>query len=213
MATAPAATAASTAVEFTPECLKQIEGAPVFTLKEITSRERRFRRRILLTEGATLHDDQAIRSEILHALESKLWGAEKFEKHSAPLLAYWDALDTFAAEKAKKPDLEWAYDEAAQQSVLSLLRDVEQSWQPLGRMKADNADFSELFLAATVAVTLDDWTGLEAPKDRHQGHFTLECVDRLASALGKFAEAHGTLPTLAWLELANACSDRFMQEA
>lgn len=206
---------ASEWLAFTPPSIAKIEGAPVFRLRAATQREKRFRRRLLSEEGVAYHPEEAMRAEILHALKSSLWGEEKFASHSQPLIDYWAALDEFRQQQKDTPDLEWSYDEDIEQAVLTLMRDVEQAWKPLGRMKADNIDFNEIFLAATVAVVVESWTGLKAPKSSDRGYLTIDCVDVMGQRLSAFAQQHadpadkeGIAGRLAWMELVNACSSR-----
>lgn len=206
---------ASETLVFTPASLASIEGAPTFTLRAATTREKRFRRRLLSEEGVAFHSEADLRAEIIHALKTKLWGEEKFASHGETLLSYWEALDNFKLQQKQEPDLVWTYDAEVERAVFDLLRDVEQAWKPLGRMKADNIDFNELFLAATVAVVVEDWDGIEAAKHTDRGFLTLDCVDGLAIKLAKFAQRHadpdntqGVAGKLAWMELVNACSNR-----
>ncbi|MCW1985597.1 MULTISPECIES: hypothetical protein [unclassified Novosphingobium] len=197
---------ASETLAFTPQSLAGISGAPVFTLRTPTTREKRFRRRLMAEEGVAFHSEGELRQEILDALRTHLWGEEKFVTHRAPLLAYWDALDEYRLQKKDDPDLKWSYDEATEQAVLNLLRDVEQSWKPIGRMKADNIDHNEIFMAATVAVIVQEWSGLPTARDTDRGYLTIDCVDAMATSMTKFAERNDVLGKLAWLELFNACA-------
>lgn len=205
---------ASERLAFTPPSIAKVEGAPVFHLRAATQREKRFRRRLLSEEGVTFHEEQDIRDEILTALRTTLWGEEKFAAHSGKLLDYWSALDDFRLQKKDNPDLEWSYDEEIERAVIALLRDVEVAWKPLGRMKADNIDFNEIFLAATVAAVVDTFTELDVKVTRDRGYLTIDSVDAIGQRLSKFAEKHAPGPKagmagqMAWLELVNACQGR-----
>jgi len=199
---------ASETLAFVPECLREIEGAPSFVLRAPTSREKRFRRRLLAEEGAAYHSDADMRAEILNALKSTLWGEEKFATHGHVLTAYWEALDDFEQQRNDSPDLKWSYAADEEAAVTKLLRDVEQAWPQVGRMKADNLDFNDIFLAATVAVVVEDWTGIDVPKALDRKYLTIECVDQMGVRLMKFAEQNKILGRLAWMQLANACSNR-----
>lgn len=199
---------ASETLAFTPDVLAHIDGAPSFTLRAPTTREKRFRRRIMSEEGVTFHSEEDLRQEVLDALRTVLWGEEKFATHSQPLKDYWEALDDYRAQKKTNQDLKWSYDEPTERALLKLLRDVEQSWSPLGRMKADNIDFNEIFMAATVAVVVADWSGLSCAKETDRGYLTIDCVDALANSMTKVAERKDVLGKLAWLQLFNACANR-----
>lgn len=206
---------ASERLAFTPPSIAKVDGAPVFYLRAATTREKRFRRRLLSEEGTAYHNEQTQREEVLKALRTKLWGEEKFATHKQPLLDYWSALDDFRAQRKDNPDLEWSYDPEIEDAVITLLRDVESVWQPLGRMRADNADFNEIFLAATVAVVVERFTGLDCTARKDRGYLTIDCVDELAQKLNRFAtkNAPGEVDAnlagnIAWLELVNACSSR-----
>lgn len=206
---------ASETLVFTPPSIATAEGAPNFTLRAATTREKRFRRRLLAVEGLAYHSEEDLRAEILNALQTSLWGAEKFATHSQPLKDYWSTLDDFRNQRKDQPDLEWSYDPEIEKAVLKLLRDVEQVWKPLGEMKADNIDFNEIFAAATVAVIVQSWTGIDLKPDTDRGYLTVDCVDALAQRLSRFAQKHadpqdkdGVAGRLAWMELVNACSGR-----
>lgn len=206
---------ASETLVFTPPSIAKVEGAPKFTLRAATTREKRFRRRLLSIEGVAFHSEEALRAEILNALETSLWGAEKFATHSQPLKDYWSALDDFRLQQKDEPALEWSYDPEIEKAVVKLLRDVEQVWRPLGEMKADNIDFNEIFAAATVAVIVEGWTGIDLKAETDRNYLTVDCVDKLAQGLSRFAQKHadpedsnGIAGRLAWMELVNACSSR-----
>ncbi|WP_333840477.1 hypothetical protein [Novosphingobium sp.] len=199
---------ASETLAFTPPSLAQIDGAPSFTLRAATTREKRFRRRLMSEEGVIYHSEADVRDELLRALRTRLWGEEKFATHSGALTAYWEALDDFRLQRKEAPELEWSYDEDAERAILSLIRDVEQSWPQIGRMKADNIDFNEIYLGATVAVVVTDWTGIDVRQATNRSYLTIDCVDMVGSALQRFAIKHGIEGNLPFLELANACARR-----
>lgn len=199
---------ASETLVFIPPSIEHIDGAPTFTLRAATTREKRFRRRLLAEEGVAFHSEEAMRAEIVRALKTSLWGEEKFATHGNTLLAYWEALDDFRLQQKEDSTLVWSYDAGIEEAVTTLLRDVEQSWKPLGRMKADNIDFNEIFLAATVAVVVESWTGIDVQKSADRTYLTVDCVDQIGVRLSIFANKHGVIGPLAWLELANACSSR-----
>lgn len=206
---------ASERLAFTPPSVAHAQQVPVFHLRAATTREKRFRRRILLEEGVTYHHEDTQRQEVLKALRTKLWGPEKFETHKQPLLDYWEALDDFRAQRKDNPELEWSYDTETEEAVLKLLRDVEANWPPIGSMRADNADFNEIFLAATVAAVVERVTGLDCPTETDRGYLTIDSVDRMAQRLSRLAQRNALPDTdpklagqIAWLELVNACQSR-----
>lgn len=199
---------ASETLVFTPPALGSGDSPPRFVLRAATTREKRFRARILTEEGVTFHGDDALRAETLAGLKAH-WSAEDYAAHSPRITAYWQAREEFALQLRDDPELEWTYDEAEERLVEDVLDGIARLHRPLGRMRADNREFNEMLAAASVAVAVESWSGLDAKPERDRGYLTLECVDRLARALERAEQAAGvTTPGLAWAELCLACFKR-----
>lgn len=198
---------ASETLAFTPPSLASIEGAPSFTLRAPTTRDKRYHRRLHVEEGLQHHGADAIRTEVLAGLKA-LWSPDAYAEHAPVIEAYWDATDAFVTEKAKDPDLQWSYDAEIEAAVQDLTQRVAQAHKPLRRMMADNADFGEMSFPLMVAVVVKNWTGLEFKPVREGGYLTLDSASSLAEALAAIEKANGLDEGAAWVELAVACTNR-----
>lgn len=198
---------ASELFPFTPDSLKDIEGAPVFVLRASSSREKRYHRRLLLEEGIRFHDREAIRREMLSGLK-ELWDADAFEQHSPVIKALWEARDDYELQLKDDPELVWSYDADIENAVDDLVRMVSQQWKPLASMVADNGDYGSMAAPLLVTVTLKRFKGLDVKTRNQRGYFTIETVEAIEEALGKFEKERGLVVGKAWAELTIACSQR-----
>lgn len=191
---------ASETLAFTPECFKDVEGAPRFVLRTPTPREKRHQRRLFLEEGLRSHTSEQIRAEILKGLEA-LWSPEDFEKHAPVLKAYWEAQEDFALQKKDDPKLEWAYDPEIEDACKELVQLVAKAWQPLRVMMADNADSGEMQPVIMAAVMLTGWSGLAVQKQMAGGYITIDCAHQIEDELEKIEKVHGIETGTAWTQL------------
>jgi hypothetical protein len=198
---------ASETLDFTPDCFKDIEGAPSFVLRTGTSREKRFHARLNREEGVMYHSDIAIRREIENGLKA-LWEEEAFDKHMPIIRQYWDALDQFAAQYKLDDTLKWEYDPTVEAGVYELIEKVTSNWAPLRRMRADNADFGDMVIPLLAAVIVKSWKGLDTVRRLDRGYLTLDCAQAMLADLETFAEKHGIEPGIATSEMFIACSRR-----
>lgn len=198
---------ASETLDFTPDCLKDIEGAPVFTLRAATSREKRFHARLTREEGVTFHSDIAIRREIEAGLKA-MWEDGDFEKFMPLIRQYWDDQDQFVAQLKEDPDLKWEYDEITEKAVLELMEKVAKNWAPLRRMRADNADFGDMIIPLLCAVVVKSWKGLDTRRHLDRGYLTFEAAEAVLADLEKFASKNGISENTATTELFLAMSRR-----
>jgi hypothetical protein len=198
---------ASDVLSFTPASLEKIEGAPVFTLRACTMREKRFHRRLLLESGIRFHDIAKMRAEMLNGLRH-LWTPEAFDAHAPMVKALWEARDEFALQQKDDPDLEWSYDAEIEEAVDALEDKIAKSWPRLCEMVADNADYSELTFPIIAAVVVQDITGLPVRKDMDRGYLTLAMMEKVAEELVALERRHGLKEGMAWMELSVACSKR-----
>lgn len=180
---------ASETLAFIPDSLANMEEAPRFTLRTITTRDTRFLRRLNREEGVSRHSEEAQRAEILNGLKD-LWTPEAFEEHKPVLEAYWEAWDQFQLQRADDPELRWAYDREIERAIHELIERVTDAWAPLRRMIADNLEATELTPLLMMAVAVKSWAGLAVPRDLDRGYITLDCAERLRDALTAFAEPH-----------------------
>lgn len=201
---------ASDVLAFTPASLQEFEGAPSFSLRAATTREKRFHRRLYVEEGLGRHDDAAIRREILTGLQ-KLWTEEVFTEHKPIIETYWSAIDDFALQRKDDPELNWTYDAELEQGVKDLIGRVVESYPPLRRILADNSEFEQMSLPLVVAVIVKSWTGLTSPRLLDRGFITVNCAEKLKDALEKYEKEQGVPESgqgMAWTELATACLAR-----
>lgn len=198
---------ASDVLVFTPASLENIEGAPSFTLRACTQRDKRFHRRVMLECGLRYHDMDAIRAEMLKGLRA-MWTPEAYEQHAPVVKELWEARDQFELQRKDEPELEWSYDPEIEAAVASLLEKVAQEWGPLCTMIADNADYSELTFPILNAVVVKEFTGLETPRDLDRGYLTVTTLERVAEELAAIEKRNGLPTGVAWLDLSIACSKR-----
>lgn len=227
---------ASETLAFTPASLAGIEDPPVFRLRAVSGRDRRFMRRIVTERGASLHSTEAIREEVVRGLE-RLWTPEQFAAFVPRLRDCWAAGDEFALQAR---DIKAGFDEqrmtiapgddapaAARMAEIdaeeakaltfehpdkgacdALVREVQKNHLPLGKMLADNVDYRELSAAAAFAVAIKGWDSLDVARELDRGYLTLECVEAIAEALADL-EADNSLPEgQARGELLVACTRR-----
>jgi hypothetical protein len=199
---------ASETLAFTPESLTGLDTPPVFTLRAVTTREKRFRARLMRENGIVSHSDEAVREESLAGLRA-LWTAEQFEEHSARLTDYWKQRDDFDLASDEDETLVWDFDPAAEQAIDDLLARLERSWPPLARMAADLAEYRSIDPLAYIAVAAKDWTGLDVPRELDRGYLTLDCAEALAGALFEKEQDAGAEPGAAFRELYIAALGRF----
>ena len=198
---------ASETLDFTPDCFKDIEGAPSFVLRTGTSREKRFHSRLNREEGIKYHSDVAIRREVERGFK-ELWEEETFDKVMPVIRQYWDAQDQFAAQYKLDNSLKWEYDPAIEERVGEVIEKIVSEWPPLRRMRADNADFGDMVVPLLVAVIVKSWKGLDTHRRLDRGYLTLSCTEDLLQDLEAFAAKHGVEPGVATADMFIACSRR-----
>lgn len=202
---------ASETLAFTPASLAEIPGAPKFTLRTPTHRDKRFHRRLVTEEGVSGHGPDAIRAEVLNGLKL-LWSPEAFDEHSPIIRAYWDARDDHELQLKDDSKLLWSYDADVEEGVRDLTRKVAEAHAPLRRMLADNDDFQTMVAPLLVAVVVKSWSGLAAAAQIDRGYLTVDCVENMAEALLAYEKANRAAyklaPGTAWLELFVGCSRR-----
>src|ERR1043166_5036981 len=176
--------AARQPLAFTPPSLAGHDNPPPLTLRPVGAYERRFLSRLYVEEGIRNHDLHEIRGEVLAGLKA-LWEPEAFERHSPMVEEFWRATDDFASRQASDPTLVWSYDPDIERAVQDLTQRVAQSWPPLRRMLADNAEFATMTAPLLVAIVVQDWSGLAAPRRLDRGFLTLGCAEALKAVLAE----------------------------
>lgn len=179
---------ASETLAFTPPSLEGIEGAPVFTLRYPTRRDKRFINRLLRESGARTHSDEVIRAAVLDELKAS-WNEADYARFAPIIEEYWKALDAFVLIQQTDPEAVFEYDEAIVRSTTDLIRLVSESSARICKMRADNSEFNELAELCTLAVVVKDWTGLSTVRVLERGYLTIDCaadmIDDLTDYAGK----------------------------
>lgn len=197
----------SETLEFTPTSLKPIPGAPSFTLRAATHREKRFHRRLITEEGLRTHNVEAIRACVLDGLRL-LWNAEDYARHEPTISQYWQQRDDFELQRKDDPELAWAYDPELERGIDDLTRRVAEAHPPLRRMLADNNEFGEMIAPVLTAVVVKGISGLPINPRLDRGYMTVDTMLKVRDALDAFERKHGLMDGTAWLELFVACSGR-----
>lgn len=191
---------ASETLVFTPAALENMDPQPIFVLRAMTARDKRFHLRLYREQGVTLHQGPAFRDETLAGLKD-LWTPEDFDNYAPRIKAYWDAQDDHALQSKDDPDLPWAFDPAEEERIKLLLSKVDEAWAPLRRMYADNAEFGQMVVPLMVAAVVKSWSGVDVPIHRDRGYLSVDCAEALC-------EAVNLLNPTALSELFVACADR-----
>ncbi|MXP24811.1 hypothetical protein GRI39_01960 [Altererythrobacter indicus] len=202
---------ASETLAFTPSKLrdKMGENAPHFILRTITSREKRFRRRLVTEAGCIFHTQDAIRNELVNGLKAQ-WSPDEVDAAEERLRTYWQALDDFTTQAMSDDDVEWSYDSDIEAAVHKLERDVSQNWPPLSRMRADNLEHGEISALSQMAVTLKSWGNMKATPDIDRGFLTLDCVDTIQEELTRIDFKQGIKPGTSLGEVLAECARQWM---
>lgn len=200
---------ASETLDFTPECLAGLEAPPVFRLRAVSRRDKRWLRTIIRDEGAVSYSVADLRAEMLTGLK-ELWDDAAYAEHAPVLEAYWEALDNHALQAKDDPKLKWDYDPAIEQACAELEVRVAQSWPKLARMRSANARMGELSELALVAIAIRGWSNLKAQAERAGGYLTIDSAEELKDELGDMDEADGRQRGAAWMQLFVACSRRMV---
>lgn len=200
---------ASDTLAFIPSSLAEIEKPPVFTLRAITERDRRFFRRMQTEEGVDAHSDKAIRDATRSELK-RLWSPEDFEVGIARLEAYWHAVDDWALQRKDDPDLKFEFDPAEREDIDELSDRLAQASPVLRRMQADNEDAAYMRPLIFVATAVERFDNLDVKLQRAGGYLSLECAVAIRKELRALGEANKLdLADLPFLELMGACAKRF----
>ena len=169
---------ASEDLAFTPKSLEDRDQKPVFILRAVTSRDKRYHTRLYRENGLRLHNAEALRREVLDGLKA-LWTDEQFEQHSPIIKAYWDAQDEFELQFKDDPSLVWAYDAQIEAAISELIGRIEESHAPLRKMIADNAEFGQMLIPVMAAIVIKNWRGISHKRVLDRGYLDLECAEEL----------------------------------
>lgn len=204
---------ASETLAFIPPSLREMPGAPTFTLRACTWREKRAARKLTESEGIEFHSTGALRAEARAGLK-KLW-AERADEFLPRVEAWWDANDAFDKEREGNPEALFEFDDDEAEAIRTLLDRLEKMHRPLATMIADNSDYIEMRYPVLVAIAVTSWTGLSTVREIEGGYLSLGCVMALLEELHALARANGvTIGQVPFLELGSACHDRmYLSEA
>lgn len=204
---------ASDTLAFTPECLKHLPNPPVFTLRAITSRDKRHQRRLAL-KHVTIHSEDALRAIIREEL-LLVWSQDHCERFLPHLEEYWSALDDWKAQVAEDPEVgDFEYDPEMRAAINKLYDELRRNSDRYADALADNADAGDIMPLLLMAVAIESFTGLDAKAepvkvDAKSAYFTLDGVEAILGELAKVEKAAEASDGQARAELLIACSGRY----
>lgn len=193
---------ASEVLAFTPSCLADTAGAPVFHLRAITWREEQYHRRLMREATLVQHSETAMRDAMRSELE-RLWTAEAFTRAIDTLEGYWQAVDSFKAEALESPDA--AFEFAAMDEIEQLDIDLRRFSPKIAKMVADNAEAADVLPMLFVATAILRCDNLPRPLPYEGGYLT---IDGAAAINSMMRETLGDKAAVAWTELYVACIRR-----
>jgi hypothetical protein len=202
----------STIEHFTPPSLANIPTPPVFTLRAGTRRDTLEFRHRMRSLNIQHHSEDDFRAEFRRGLQAG-WSEELFAEHEPKLLEYWEAMDQFRTEYADS-DAPPAFEHPYMDTAISLLGRVEEFWEKLSVMGADNEKYQAYFKPVVVSSFINGWTGIDVPFTREGGAVTIDRMYDVELALNALEDEHagkvdGVSDTgLAWLELCGAAASR-----
>jgi len=172
---------ASETLAFTPPSLEDHDPKPVFILRAMTGRDKRFYRKLMRSETST-HGIAAFRREFLAGLQA-LSDEASFAKYEPRIKALWERQDEFELQRKDDPDLVWDFDPGEEGLLTAMLSEVEAEWRPIKRMKAENADFQEMLAPITIAAVVKSWSGFDVRRELSGGYLSLDCAVALFERL------------------------------
>lgn len=207
---------ASETLAFTPEALLalrdkgKIDAVPVFTLRAVTLRDRRFRDELRAELRVTLYSEDELRAKMLEILHrEEFWGPEKVAEFSPKLEAYWQALDDHALQAKDDPDLVFDHDPDVVAAAEQLERDLWEMDRGFGRMIAANARARHLNTELLLAVVIKRFSGLDIDPEIDRGYLDPDSIPALGEALAKLEGVHGIAPGTLVADLFIACAKRW----
>lgn len=203
---------ASKLLVFTPPSLEEIEGAPTFTIRTATWREKDTQRDMERNLRLKSFRREAIREETLRGLQAG-WTDESYQRVAPALKNWWERLDDFELAKREDPTLIWDFDPLEEAVLKDHVDKIEQYWPPLAKMNAANEKWMEKSFEIRIAVMVKDWSGLDAKRELEAGYLTIEStlamLDELLEFERKHKDEYGLVPDTAMFELYTACTRRF----
>ena len=172
---------ASETLAFTPPSLEDHDPKPVFMLRAVTSRDKRFYRKLMRSETSA-HGIDAFRREFITGLQA-LSDEVSFAKYEPRIRALWERQDEFELQRKDDLDLKWDFDADEEALLTTLLSEVEAEWRPIKRMKAENADFQEMLAPITIATVVKSWSGFDVRRELSGGYLSLDCAVSLFERL------------------------------
>lgn len=205
--------------EFTPACMADLEGAPVFTFRHATVLDKHEFHNVAIAEGLMQHTDAALREAIVGELR-RLLGSDELEQKITRLEAYWQANDELrsaqemhrqqvieileAAEEGEEPDLPPApvldFPEDQVADLEAMVAEVRRHSPKVNGMLADNHRFQTFYPRILLRMFLVSST-LPVRLQRRGKLITPEACEELLEALGAAAADAGIEPDAAVSEL------------
>lgn len=198
---------ASETLAFTPPSLEGLKNPPVFTLRAVTSRDKRHHRRMVREAGITRHSDEDLRALARSELR-RLWGEENFSQFIVHIEEYWHAVDDWVLQVKDDPAITFSFDEEKMAAIDELTKRLYQNSPAYRSALADNADAGEQSPLLVMAVVIRGASGVEGLSSTGEMFHTLEDMDALRDRMREFDREAGSEEGTAFNELFVACARR-----
>lgn len=203
---------ASQVLVFIPSSLKDIDGAPEFTLRAATWREKDFYRDLQEEVLPKTYTEAEVRAETLTGLREG-WSEDTYDRVAPALQDWWSRQDDFDDQKKLDDELTWTFDPEVERVLEGHVEEIAEAWPPLKRMRSRNKRAAEKRFALAIAVMVKSWTGITTKREMEGGYLHMGCAQDVIDALYQWevdhkAELPGD-PGAATFELYAACLARF----
>lgn len=205
--------------EWTPNCLSEVEGAPVFVFRHATRRDKHEHDPMKRRARLFLHGPQKLRDVTVSELR-KLFNSDGMEQNVTRLEAYWAAVDEFRSassaymrltqeilrdadgdETVELPDppvLEFDAEES--DKLDAIVEEVRRYSDELAALESDNERFAIMYPRLLLRWLLVS-TSLDIELPRQNGLIGDETAERVIELLDNFAVEHGVNRNVAASEL------------
>lgn len=198
-------TDASEVKSYIPASLKDLPGAPVFTLKATSWREREAMEYQISEDGLVRYSDAEVREIMVDQL-CKLWQRQPNDPMVERVKGYWQAIDDHleevsnrsleaqaCAEAGEDPPPEVApFEHPDTVEINELLQRLTRSSQTVREVGVANMKYRRNYPRYTIAFGVSEWTGLDTRPAYQSGVITLDAVvDMEAELKQKFGKEKG----------------------
>ncbi len=209
---------------YTPECYADLPGAPVFTLRHGTRRDKHLYQDAVRLKRLQSHSQQDFRDAVVDEIRQR-WASDAMpiDEIVDAVQRYYSAADDFdaalaawrkgladmlealpEAERADAvlpPSPEFEFDSAERTRVENLISDVERHSDRLGRMSRDNGRREREIRRIAISVLLEDTSLPIALKRDMDGLVDDEAIYAIEDALDDFSDAEDHRGGIAFAQL------------